>query len=222
VGVVVFFGPWIWLAVRTKEFLQTTTRNTTPFTKGKIWFAKIVGLIVGGGAVFALASTLSFRLGVPRFLGLLPTAIVVYFAIKEDVQEIVPPKPIQSQHASVYESPWLELRALHRAYMRSCLALAAALSLIVLSSIFRPKAPEIVVVAFIIVCLFAAGGSMGAIAYNQWRFSTWPCPRCGCSFQGVWKGELGLADVCAHCSLPREDEGSGLGGFSSDSNQRSR
>jgi hypothetical protein len=143
----------------------------------------------------------------PRFLGLLPAGIVVYFAIKEDVQEIVPPKPVQLRSASAYESPWLEFRALHRAFKRSCLALAAAFSLIVLSFIFRPKVPDIVVAAFIIVCLVAVGGSMGAIAYNQWRFSTWPCPRCGCSFQGVWKGELGLADVCAHCGLPREGEG---------------
>lgn len=206
VSMVVFFGPWIWLAVRTKEFLRTTTGNSTPFTKGKIWFAKILSLIVGGGAVFALASALAFSLGMPRFLGLLPTGVLVFFAIKEDVEEFVPPKPIQLQYAFAYESPWLELRALHRAVKRSWLAFAAAPSLIVLMIIFHPRVPDVLLTVFLIVCAVAVAGSMG-IAFNQWRFLTWPCPRCGCSFQGVWKGELGLPDVCAHCGLPREDEG---------------
>ncbi len=219
-GPLMLFGPWVWLAVRTKEFLRTVTGNSTPFTKQKIWLAKTLGLIVGGGAVFALASSLASSLGIPMFLGLLPAGIVVYFAIKEDLQEVVPPKPLQLQYGSAYQSSWLELWALYRALKRSWLAFAAALSLIILLAVARSKLPDIIVVVFIIVDLTAVGGSMGVIAYNQWRFLTWPCPRCGCSFQGFWKGKIGLADVCAHCGLPREDESSVPGGFPSDSNQR--
>ena len=206
---------WIWLAVRTKDCLRIVTRNSIAFTKRTIWLAKILGLIVGAGVTFGVASDL----GMPWFLALIPAGIVVVLATTENVEEVLPPKPMQ--HLSGYQSSWLEYRRLRQAYKRSWLGFVAAFSLIILLSSFGDKLPEAAQTAFTVVCLAALFGSIAVITFNQWKWFTWPCPRCGRSFRGWWSARLGFPKACVYCGLPREDEGKSLGGFQAGSNRRS-
>jgi hypothetical protein len=211
IAAVVVYPAWIWLAVRTRQCLRAITRNTIPFTKRTVWLAKILGLIVGAGGAFRVA----FDLGMPWFLALLPAGTIVAFAAADSVEEVVPPKPMQD--SSAYQSSWLEYRRLRWVYKKSWLGFAAAFSLLVLVSFMGEKLPPTAQVALSIMCLAAVFCSIAVISFNQWKWFTWPCPRCGRSFRGLWN-RIWLPKTCAYCGLPREDERESHGGFPSDSN----
>jgi len=85
--------PWIWMAVRTQHCLQIITVHSIPFAKRTIWLLKTLALIVGVGGLFGA----TVQVGMPWLLAILPGGITVFFALKESVQEVVPPKPSKTQ-----------------------------------------------------------------------------------------------------------------------------
>lgn len=83
--------PWIWMAVHTRHCLQIVTAHTIPITKRTIWLVKTLALIVGVGGLFGAV----VQVGISWILAILSGGIIVFFALKESVQEVVPPKPSQ-------------------------------------------------------------------------------------------------------------------------------
>jgi hypothetical protein len=84
------------MAVRTQHCLKIITVHSIPFAKCTIWLLKTFALIVGVGGLFGAV----VQVGMPWLLAILPGGIIVFFALKESVQEVVPPKP--SQKAAAY------------------------------------------------------------------------------------------------------------------------
>ena len=77
------------MAVRTKDCLRFVTGHRIPFPVRTIWLMKWFALILGAGGVAAAATDL----GMPWYLALLPSAIVLLVALKEEIREIIPAKP---------------------------------------------------------------------------------------------------------------------------------
>lgn len=199
IAALVVYPLWIWLAVRTKQCLQATTRHTIPFTKRTVWLAKILALVVAAGGVFGV----TVDIGMPWFLGFMAAGIIIFFAVREDVQDVVPPKP--PQEPSAYQSSWQEYRRLRDVYIRSWLGFLAAFVTLILMSAFRDKLPQTAQIAFSAVGLIAVVASIAVISFNQWKWFRWPCPRCGCSFRGFWSRPW-LPKRCVYCGLPRGEE----------------
>jgi hypothetical protein len=193
----VVLPPWIWLAVRTKNCLQVITVHSVPFPKRTIWLTKMLALIIGAGGVFGATT----ELGMPWFLAIVPSATVIFFALRERVREVIPPNPVQD--ASAYGSSWEQYRKLRIAYLRSCMWSGAAfLSLMVMLAFADelPNAVQIGLFAFCLVALIATGAVAGL---QQLKLIRWACPRCGCAFRGFW-GRPWMPKNCVYCGLPRE------------------
>jgi len=193
----VVLPPWIWLAVRTKNCLQVITARSIPFPKRTIWLTKMLALIIGAGGLFGATT----GLGMPWFLAVVPAGTVVFFALRERVEEVIPPKPVQDSLAS--RSSWDQYRELRTAYLRSCVWPGVAFLFLILILAFADKlsnAVEIGLFAFCFVALIATGVVAGL---KQLKWLRWPCPRCGCSFRGFW-GTPWMPKKCVYCGLPRE------------------
>jgi len=191
--------PWIWMAVRTRRCLQTITVHSIPFAKRTIWLVKALALIVGVGGLFGAMA----QVGIPWFLAILPGGIIVFFALKESVQEVVPPKP--SQDAAAYQASWETYHALRSDFLRSWKWFGASLLMLVLVVAFADKVHRNVQVVLFVFCAVAFLSSMIVISVRQLKWLRWPCPRCGCAFRGVW-GRLWLPRKCAYCGLPRAEK----------------
>ncbi len=113
IGPLIVLPPWIWMAVRTQHCLQVITVHSIPFTKRTIWLMKTLALIVGVGGLFGVV----VQVGLPWLLAILPGGVIVFFALKESVQEVVPPKP--SQDAAAYQSSWETYSSLRSDFLRS-------------------------------------------------------------------------------------------------------
>lgn len=113
VAPLIVLPPWIWMAMRTQRCLQLITAHTIPFATRTIWLVKTLALIVGVGGLFGSLA----EVGVPWLLAILPGGVILFFALKESVQEFVPPKP--SQDAAAYQSAWANYRSLRRDFFRS-------------------------------------------------------------------------------------------------------
>lgn len=190
--------PWIWLAVRTKNCLQVITVHSVPFPKRTIWLIKMLALIIGAGGVFGATT----ELGTPWFLAIVPAGTVVFFALRERVEEVIPPKPVQD--AFVYRSSWEEYRKLRTAYLRSCVWPGAAFLSLIRMSAFADKLPNAVQIGLFAFCLVALIATGAVAGIKQLKWLRWPCPRCGCSFRGFWSRPW-LPKTCVYCGLPREE-----------------
>ena len=197
VAPIVVLPPWIWLAVRTKHCLQIISNRTIPYPRRTIWLIKILALIVGAGGVMGGAA----EVGMPWFLAILPAGVVVYFAFRENVQEIIPPKP--NQDASPYQSSWQMYRHLRSDYIRSWRWLGGTGAMLILLMAFADKLPNPIQVGLFAFCLVAVLASSAVMSLKQLKWLRWPCPRCGCAFRGLWR--LWLPKKCVYCGLPRED-----------------
>ena len=190
---------WVWMAVRTAHCLQVISSRTIPYTRRTVWLIKILALIVGaGGVAGALAD-----LGTPWFFAIIPAVIIVAFSFSENVVEVVPPKPMQdpAAHQSAWEQYWL----LRRAYHRSALGFGSAILLIILTMFLGEKLPQSLRTTVFAVTLFALLVAMAFMSVTLWKWSRWPCPRCGCSFRGFW-GRFWLPKHCVYCGLPRQQK----------------
>jgi hypothetical protein len=194
---VLVLPPWIWLAVRTRHCLQIISAHTIPYSRRTIWLAKTLALIVGAGGVLGVAA----QLGIPWFLAILPAAVVVFFALKENVQEIIPPKP--NQDASAYQSSWLQYRHLRSDYMRSWKWVAGTGAALIALTAFADRLPNSIAVGLFALCLLAVLASFVAVNLKQLKWLRWPCPRCGCAFRGLWRRPW-MPKNCVYCGLPRE------------------
>jgi hypothetical protein len=195
---VVVLPPWIWLAVRTKNCLQIITVRSIPFPKRTIWLIKVLALIIGAGGVFGAAT----KLGMPWFLAIVSSAAVIFFAVRERVEEVIPPKPVQD--ASAYRSSWEQYRKLRSAYVRSSIWPGAAFLALVLLSAFADKLPNAIQIALFAFCLVALIATGAAAGLKKFQWLRWPCPRCGFAFRGFW-GRPWMPKNCVYCGLPRED-----------------
>ena len=199
VAALVVCPPWVWLSVRTKQCLRIITGHSVPFSKRSVWLIKILALIVGAGNVAGIL----VDLGTPWLLAIVPAGIIVFISLRESVSEVVPPKPVQDPAA--YRSAWREYWRLRGAYRRSGLGFVAALVLVIVVSLAGVKLARSIQIGLFAACLVALFVSIGVMSFNQWKWLHWRCPRCGCSFRGVW-GRLWLPQKCADCGLPRVEQ----------------
>jgi hypothetical protein len=189
---------WSCMALQTTRCLRLITRATIPYRKRTIWLMKILALIVGAGGV---AGAL-IDLGAPWFLAIVPAGIIVYFSLSEKVAEVVPAKPMQD--AVTYRTAWREYRRLRISYQRSSIGFAAIILLIILLTLSGWRVPPFAQVALFAACSIALLVSIVAMSFSQWKWLHWPCPRCGCSFQGQWV-KLRQPKQCVYCGLPRDE-----------------
>jgi hypothetical protein len=192
----VVLPPWIWLAVRTKNCLQAITAHSIPFPKRTIWLIKMLALIIGAGGVLGAAP----ELGMPWLVAIMLSSTVVFFAVRERVQEVVPPKPVQDY--SAYQASWRQCRQLRSTYMWSCTWFGAIGVALILVAAFADRLPKTVQIGLFPLCLVAAIAAIAVMSYRQLKWLRWPCPRCGCAFRGLWRPWL--PRNCVYCGLPRE------------------
>lgn len=191
---VVVCPPWVWLAVRTNNCLRVITRHSIPFSRREIWLTKILALIVGAGNVAGVLS----GIGAPWLVALIPAAIVVFLSLRENVSEVVPPKPMQDQTA--YQAAWREYAHLRASYRRSGLIFVAAFVSIILVHFVAENLPRYAQIGLFAVCVVALMVSIATMSVRQWKWLHWRCPRCGCSFCGEW-GRFWLPKKCVYCGL---------------------
>jgi hypothetical protein len=186
------------MAVRTKHCLQAITTHSIPFARRTIWVNKILALFVGAGGVLGTAAY--FHL--PWFLAILSAGPIIFFALTERVEEVIPPKPVQD--TSAYRASWQRYRELRCAYLRSWRWFGAAGLTLIVTMAFADKLPNALQIGVFALCLVAVIASFAVMYVNQVRWFRWPCPRCGCAFRGFWS-RTWLPKNCVYCGLPRED-----------------
>ena len=193
---------WIWVAVRTKGALQVLSRGVVPYSRRTIWLLKILALIVGGGGAMGLANDL----GAPWLLAIVPAGLILFFAVREKVTELVPPKPLQD--VSAYQMAWQEYDRLRKAYMRSLLWFGVAFLTLILASALAaswsnklPQSAQKSLVAIFFTFWVASSVFLG---FTQMKWYRWPCPRCGCAFRGLW-AKPWLPKRCVYCGFEREE-----------------
>lgn len=190
---------WVWMAVRTMQCLRLTTRAAIPFSLQAVWISKAISLLAGAGAV----SLMLVEGGVAWYFGIVPTAVIAWFSLRETVTSVVPQKPVQTSTA--HDAAWLEYRRLRRSYRRSLWIIA----LPVLGAVAVGFVPDcasastwtlfkVLLLALLCACTVIVGFRLQRVRY-------WPCPRCGCAFGGRW-GDSKLPSQCAFCGLPRREE----------------
>jgi hypothetical protein len=197
IGFLLVIPPWVWMAVRTTDSLGFVTAHKIPFPTHTIRLMKVLALIVGAGGVFGAA----IELGVQWYLALLPAGTVVFFSFKENVRAIVPSMPVQD--AAAYHSSWKQYRALRSAYTRSLIWFGVAFLSAILIFTLADKIPNPIGTVLFDLCLVAVLVSLVMSGIRQLKFLHWPCPRCGCAFNGVWKRPW-FPRKCVYCGLPRE------------------
>jgi hypothetical protein len=203
IAFLVVLPPWIWMAVNTKQCLQVISMRTIPYPKRTIWLIKMLALILAAGGVFEAAT----ELGMPWLIAMLPSGIVVYFAVREHVEDINPPKP--NQDTSFYLPSWQQYRDQRRAFMRSCIWSGAAFLTLVMTVALAGKLPNAVQIILFTVCVVALIATGAVASVKHLKLIRWACPRCGCAFRGFW-GVPWMPKNCAYCGLPREDDSKAL------------
>jgi hypothetical protein len=198
VAPLIVLPPWIWMAVRTRHCLQIVTAHTIPISKTTIWLMKTLALIVGVGGLFGA----EVQVGLPWLLAILPGGIILFFALKESVQQVVPPKP--SQGPAAYQSSWETYRILRSEHLRSWRWVGASFLILILTAVFADRMQRTTQIGLFAFCLVAAMFSFIRMCMKQLKWLRWPCPRCGCAFRGLWN-RLWLPKNCAYCGLPRAD-----------------
>jgi hypothetical protein len=193
---------WIWLAIRTTHALRVLTSRTIPFLKRTIWITKIIALIVGAGGLLGLL----IDLGLPWYVAVLPAGVVIFLALREQVEAIVSPVPPQT--AIAYRSSWEEYRHLRTIVRRWWIALASVIFGMVMVGVVNSISGQNLQIVFNILGI-AIIACWAGVSFSQLKLLRWPCPRCGNSFRGFW-GRLFLPGNCCYCGLPRwQDNPSG-------------
>src|SRR5215471_17764173 len=136
IGPLIVVSVWVWVAVRTKQAANLISSGTIPFSKHVLWLLKILALIVGGGGAMGLAQELE----APLFLVILLGGVIVFFAVRENVQEIIPHKP--TQDPSAYEAAWQEYYRLRKRSLLWFMAYPLLIAIFMLISISSDKLPE--------------------------------------------------------------------------------
>ena len=195
-AVLLVYPPWVWLAVRTRDALQFLSRRAVPYPVHTIWLVKSLALIVSAGGVLGV----SLQVGLHWVIGVMLSGGVVFFALREKVERIVPPRP--SQNVPAYASSWQDYRQLRKRALRLLLGfLVLFFAIAALGTIIESQHSHSVQVAFVVVSIVAALRVL-ALSYDaQWTLIRWPCPQCGCAFRGLWRPWL--PKHCAYCGLPR-------------------
>jgi len=186
------------MAVRTQHCLQVITTHSIPFRKRTIWLIKILALIVGAGGVLGVAA----QLGLPWFLAVLLAGPVIFFALRENVKDVIPPKPVQD--ASAHVASWQQYRHIRNAYLQSWKWFGAAFLMLLVSAALANRLPGIFQTGLLSISLAAMVGSVAVMYVKHLRWIRWACPRCGCAFRGFW-GRPWLPKSCVYCGLLRED-----------------
>ena len=199
VGLLFVLPPWIWLAVRTEHCLLVITSGTIPFPRRTIWLAKTLALIVGAGGLLGAVA----QLRVPWFLAISSAVVVVFFALRENVHEIIPPRP--NREASAYQLAWQHYRHLRSDYMKSWKWFIGTSTLLIVLTAFADKLPKSVLVVLFAFCLVAVLASIGIMNIKQLKWLRWPCPRCGCAFRGFWWRPW-MPKHCVYCGLERRGD----------------
>jgi len=200
IGYLIVLPPWIWMSVRTKNCLKFVTMYIIPFSKRTIWLMKILALIVGAGGMFGFAT----ELGMPWYLAILPAGLIIYWSLRENVQEVMPPKPVQA--SATYQLSWARYWTLRRAYGRSLIWLGAAFPTTIFAMMLADKLPRIIGESLPAVCFVAVVVLATMSGVRQLKFFRWACPRCGCAFNGLWNKPW-FPKRCVYCGLPRENRG---------------
>jgi hypothetical protein len=190
--------PWIWLAVRTSHSLHVVTGHNIPLSKRTIWLVKTLALIVACGGIGGVIT----QIEIPWLFAVLPAALIIFFALKEKVQAVVPPRP--KQDATAYRSAWQAYRHLRTDFIRSWRWLGYSSLPLILVVVFADRIPRNILVGLFALLMVVALASMGVMTTKQLKWLRWPCPRCGCAFRGFWAW-LWLPRKCAYCGLPRDD-----------------
>jgi len=198
IGPLIVLPPWIWMTVRTRHCLQIVTAHTIPIARRTIWLVKTLALLVGVGGLFGVV----VQVGLPWLLAILPGGIIVFFALKESVQEVVPPKP--SQDAAAYQSSWENYRTLRCDFLRSWRWVGASSLMLILAAVFADKMQRATQIGLFTFCIIAVLYSLVRMSMKQLKWLRWPCPHCGCAFRGFWN-RLWLPKKCAYCGFPRAD-----------------
>ncbi len=191
----VIYPLWIWVAVRTTSALRVLTSSTIPFLKRTIWITKIIALVVGAGGLFSLLGDL----GLPWYIAVLPSGVVVFFALRDQVEAIVSPVPPQT--AIAYRSSWEEYRRSRTKVRKWVVALSIVFVGMVVVGVVNSVSGQRLQMIFpiwgfaFIVCWLG-------ISFTQLKLVRWPCPRCGNSFHGFW-GRPFMPRKCCYCGLPR-------------------
>jgi len=197
--VLLVYLPWLWLAIRTRDALQFLSQRAMPYTVRTIWLVKSLALIVGAGGVLGV----SLQAGLHWLVGLLLSGAVVFLALTEKVEKVVPPIP--PQNPSFYHSSWQEYMRLRKRALRSLLGFfILSIAAPVLGAALERQHSHLVQLSFLVllaVWIFAMVCTLGVTFYTQFSWARWPCPRCGCSFRGLWR--LWLPEECVYCGLPR-------------------
>jgi len=135
--------------------------HSIPFAKRTIWLTKMLALIIGAGGVFGAA----IELDMPWFLAILPSGTVIFFALREQVHEFVPPKPVQD--ASVYQSSWQQYRHLRSIYMRSWGWFGASGLSMILVAALADKLPNTAQISLLALCSLAMIASISMMSFKQ-------------------------------------------------------
>jgi hypothetical protein len=196
IAFLVVYPLWIWLAVRTRRCMEVISGHSIPYSRRTIWLIKILALIVGAGGVAAAV----MELGVPWFFAILPAGIIVFFAFRENVQQVAPSK--LPQDSAAYELAWRQYERLRGVYRQSWKWFGGAFVILIAVAVASSKLPETLRLSLIFVCFVAAVALMYVTGFNYWRLQRWPCPRCGCAFRGFW-GRPWLPKSCVYCGLER-------------------
>jgi hypothetical protein len=190
---------WVWVAVSTTSALRSLTGRKVPFPKRTIWLLKILALIVGAGGVMGAFA----ELGVSWYFAALPAGAVVLLALREKVEGIVIPKPTPT--GASFLPAWEGYRRLRRNVLVGYAGVASAFGGAVLAVACGRVLSEIELKIILVVLGLAFIGSLANVYFNLWKFRYWPCPRCGCSFRGLWDRPW-LPKRCHYCGLERWSE----------------
>ena len=129
--------------------------------------------------------------------------MVVLLAVLDKPVEISPETPPQLR--SSYIESWRQYVGLRKQLVIYVLVLiglvvASFLTAVALGTRLTEQASTVL---FWSVFSLATVTFLG-YAYHAWKFTYWPCPRCGCRFRGPFS--LVLPKKCSHCGLPRRAE----------------
>jgi len=186
--------PWVWLAVRTKDFLGFLTGHSVPFSKRAIWLLKLLALVVGAGG---LAGALN-DLGLPWYLALLPAGIIVWIALTNRVERLDPPVP--PQDASAQQLSWNEYWKLRSACALSLKWVGVATISVIIAFVFRNRLRDVIAEIVTIFFFLVLVASFLVSGGRRLKFRRWRCPRCGCAFNGWWNLRF-FPKRCVYCGL---------------------
>jgi hypothetical protein len=192
---------WVWVAVRTTNALRSLTGRKVPFPRRTIWLVKVLALIVGAGGVMGAF----VELGLSWYFAALLAGAVVFLALRETVEEIVIPKPPPT--GASFLPAWEGYRRLRRNVLVGYAGVASAFGGAVLVKVCGRVLSEIVLKIILVILGLLFIGFLVKVYFHLWKFRYWPCPRCGCSFRGMWDRPW-LPKRCRYCGLERWSENS--------------